>query len=242
MGSTLLMFRRGECLAPLPMGGNMAVRRTIFQGGIAYNEAIGPNGASNNAVLSEEVELMRRIVTQGHKPIFLPGSVVHHIIRPEQMTRDWLLARAFCQGRSETGLNGSVSWYETVRLTKSTIQRTLNSCRAVLRHGRDGAFPERVRWSLRAGDCMKLCAESSGSGKCNPSLRSMEPPDDDGAALQKSGWSTRGRSNLCAKHLPRPRRVYRLYFPKHFQRLSLSSQTSATSLRGKRASQLTRSG
>ena len=138
----------GECLAPLPMGGNMAVRRTIFQGGIAYNEAIGPNGASNNAVLSEEVELMRRIVTQGHKPIFLPGSVVHHIIRPEQMTRDWLLARAFCQGRSETGLNGSVSWYETVRLTKSTIQRTLNSCRAVLRHGRDGAFPERVRWSL----------------------------------------------------------------------------------------------
>jgi glycosyltransferase involved in cell wall biosynthesis len=140
----------GECRSPLPMGGNMAVRRAIFQGGITYNETIGPRGLSN-FTLGEDLDLILRLVGLGHIPVFLPEALVHHIIRPEQLTREWLLGRAFRQGRGEIWLEGEPSWYSTARLAKSVTWRTIGYWNAILRSRRANTFTQRMAFSLSQG-------------------------------------------------------------------------------------------
>lgn len=79
-------------------GPNMAVRKSVFDQGICFNEHIGPNGG--NYVMGSETDFLRRLNSAGHKAFFAPQIIVGHIIRPWQLESNWLASRAFKAGRS----------------------------------------------------------------------------------------------------------------------------------------------
>ncbi len=139
----------GPSPSSYPVGVNFAVRRSVFREKTAFNEHIGPNGSSY--AMGNETDFFLQLGRKGHQPVFLPGSLVYHIIRPEQVNRDWLIGRAFRQGRGESRLNGEVSWYSVARLMKNAIWRTGAYYGAFVRRGRTGAFPKRMACSLSRG-------------------------------------------------------------------------------------------
>lgn len=102
----------------VPLGANMAVRRCVFDD-MRFNEQIGPRGS--NYAMGSETELIRRLCLKGHAAVFLPNSMVYHIIRPEQLQASWLVGRAFRQGRGETRLRKHLTWLATARLAKQAV-------------------------------------------------------------------------------------------------------------------------
>ncbi len=83
----------------VPFGPNMAVRRAVFDEGVRYDDAVGPTPESSY-VMGSEAELTRRLKARGHQPVYVPKSVVHHIVRPEQLRLRWLMGRSVRYGRS----------------------------------------------------------------------------------------------------------------------------------------------
>lgn len=89
----------GEGTTPdfMAFGPNFAVRREIFDEGVRFDPALGPRPGSY--IMGGETELLERLRSRGHPPVFLPDSVVHHHIRPAQYELRWLLGRARKWGR-----------------------------------------------------------------------------------------------------------------------------------------------
>lgn len=79
-------------------GPNMAVRRRVFEGGLLFDETIGPNSSQHFYKMGSESEFCDRADRAGLKFWFNSRAVVSHIIRPHQMTRDFVKARAFRHG------------------------------------------------------------------------------------------------------------------------------------------------
>jgi GT2 family glycosyltransferase len=86
---------------PIPairvLGSNMAIRASVFRDGTRFNPDVGPKG--ENYVMGSETELTTRLERTGLDAVYLPGSLVSHQIRAEQLTRDWLYRRSFRSGR-----------------------------------------------------------------------------------------------------------------------------------------------
>jgi len=80
-------------------GPNMTVRAHIFEKGYQFDETIGPN--RSNYAMGSEAELLRRLAQAGLKAWHCRNAVVEHIIRPFQMTKEWVLARAMRYGRGQ---------------------------------------------------------------------------------------------------------------------------------------------
>ncbi|MCP1677140.1 glycosyltransferase involved in cell wall biosynthesis [Natronocella acetinitrilica] len=79
-------------------GANMAVRRHLFDHGLRFNPNVGP--APGQYMMGSETELLRRLAATGTRAWFDTEAHLQHIIRPEQMTRRWLIGRALRFGRS----------------------------------------------------------------------------------------------------------------------------------------------
>lgn len=79
-------------------GPNMAVRKTVFDNGITFNEDIGPDGTNKNYPMGSETEFCRRVEEAGYKAFFNAGSRVEHIIRPHQIRPDFWFKRAYKHG------------------------------------------------------------------------------------------------------------------------------------------------
>mgnify|MGYP001823976594 CR=1 FL=1 len=90
-------FEEGECPAGKIWGPNMMVRRQVFDEGLRFDTNIGPSG--NSYVMGSETEFLQRASNAGHIAVYIPSAVVHHQIRPEQLTPSWLYGRAFRVGR-----------------------------------------------------------------------------------------------------------------------------------------------
>ena len=81
----------------VPMGPNMMVKGSVFDQ-FRYDESIGPSGS--NYAMGSETEFLSRVQREtGCEYIYVPTSRVEHIVRPEQVTEDWILGRAFRSGR-----------------------------------------------------------------------------------------------------------------------------------------------
>jgi glycosyltransferase involved in cell wall biosynthesis len=78
-------------------GGNMAVRRSVFEAGINFNPALGPAG--NNYIMCGDTEFLERAAHHGFKGLYLPEALVYHQIRQEQLNIAWIKSRAFKYGR-----------------------------------------------------------------------------------------------------------------------------------------------
>ena len=80
-------------------GANMAVRRMIFDKGFRFCENVGP--ASGNYIMGSETEFTRRLAANGYPSYFCNAPVVQHIVRANQLTKDWLWGRSIRSGRAE---------------------------------------------------------------------------------------------------------------------------------------------
>jgi glycosyltransferase involved in cell wall biosynthesis len=88
----------GPCGPHEIYGPNMAVRAGLFGTGLRFAEGVGPDATNPRYAMGSETELLRRLAEAGHRGWFCAEAVVRHIIRPEQMREDWVLARGFRYG------------------------------------------------------------------------------------------------------------------------------------------------
>jgi L-malate glycosyltransferase len=89
---------------PLPLwripdiiGPNMAIRSNIFHSGIRFDSSIGPSGSSY--AMGSETEFLLRLSKQGYKGWHVCAAIVEHLVRGEQLEKDWILQRAIRFGR-----------------------------------------------------------------------------------------------------------------------------------------------
>lgn len=87
----------GPVAAQQVWGPNMAVRAGIFRDGFRFDESVGPQ--AGQYMMGSEVEFVRRLEKNGHHAWFVAEAVVGHIVRPNQVDREWIIQRAFRFGR-----------------------------------------------------------------------------------------------------------------------------------------------
>jgi glycosyltransferase involved in cell wall biosynthesis len=92
-------FPEGPVDADSIWGPNMAVRRTVIQRH-RFAENIGPDGSGVYA-MGSETEFTMRLQESGHRCWHFHTPSVGHIIRPYQLTPEWLLQRAYNLGRGQ---------------------------------------------------------------------------------------------------------------------------------------------
>ena len=91
----------GACSCDAIFGPNMAVRRGVFEAGFRFSEAVGPDESRRLYAMGGETEFLRRVEAAGYKGWFVPEALVGHIVRPLQLTEDWILARGYRYGIGE---------------------------------------------------------------------------------------------------------------------------------------------
>jgi hypothetical protein len=90
----------------LPFGPNYAIR-SLALGAETFDGRVGPNGSEY--AMGGETELLRRLRARGAQTAYVPGAVVEHVIRREQLREEFVVARAARFGRGLVRL-GDVEW------------------------------------------------------------------------------------------------------------------------------------
>jgi glycosyltransferase involved in cell wall biosynthesis len=73
-------------------GANMVFRRNVFQGGTLFREDLGLKGDGH--VRSEETEVMRRLMANSRKGLYVPSAIVYHHNEAARMT-EWYVRKWF---------------------------------------------------------------------------------------------------------------------------------------------------
>jgi glycosyltransferase involved in cell wall biosynthesis len=90
----------------LPFGPNYAIR-SLLLGPETFDGSVGPNGSEY--AMGGETELLRRLRARGAQMAYVPGAVVEHVIREEQLREEFVVTRAARFGRGLVRL-GDVEW------------------------------------------------------------------------------------------------------------------------------------
>lgn len=104
-GDRVRLFPSGR----IPGGGNMAMRRRLFDSVGVFNTSLGRT--EKRLLGGEESELFERIAKQGYKTYYAPRAVMYHIIPAEKLTRDYFTRLATNTGisqRTRAELNGAM--------------------------------------------------------------------------------------------------------------------------------------
>jgi glucosyl-dolichyl phosphate glucuronosyltransferase len=88
----------GPCALSAIYGPNWAVRASVFQNGVRFNETIGPDSTQAAYPMGGETEFFLRLERDGVQGWFAPGAAIRHIVRPDQMQEGWILARSWRNG------------------------------------------------------------------------------------------------------------------------------------------------
>lgn len=81
-------------------GQNLAIRRRVLTPGRRFDNRMGPDVA-----MGEEVELIGRLRRDGVKVWWIADALVEHIIRADQLNKNWVLRRAVQFGRGQYWLD-----------------------------------------------------------------------------------------------------------------------------------------
>jgi glycosyltransferase involved in cell wall biosynthesis len=93
----------------IPGGGNMAMRRRLFDSVGMFNTSLGRTG--KRLLGGEESDLFERIAKHGYRVYYTPRAVMYHIIPEEKLTRDYFVRLATNTGisqRTRAEINGSI--------------------------------------------------------------------------------------------------------------------------------------
>lgn len=116
----------------IPIGCNMAFRRTVFEQVGGFNPSLGRKGVSLKS--GDENDLFIRAGKAGLKTLYSPDALVSHRIPPARTTREWILSRFYWAGISDIALRQfGDDPFARVVLTKKAIRILLE----ILRQWRD---------------------------------------------------------------------------------------------------------
>jgi GT2 family glycosyltransferase len=90
--------RRGY-VTGYPAGGNMAVRREVFERHGLFDTSLGRTGG--RLIGGEEKELFARVTAAGEAVWWMPGAVIYHISPPSKLTSDYFRRLSRGVGASE---------------------------------------------------------------------------------------------------------------------------------------------
>jgi glycosyltransferase involved in cell wall biosynthesis len=153
-------------------GPNMALRASVFESGLRFDEKIGPKGHSY--AQGSEAEFLKRLGRAGARAWHIRAAVVAHVIRASQMNRRWVLERAVRFGRGEyrirtaqttpRGVNRrSVRLLGIPALTyEKVFIQTLRVGRARLRKNAEETFREHWRLNYMIGEAIEARNMSKG--------------------------------------------------------------------------------
>lgn len=94
-GESVRLFPTGR----IPGGGNMAMRRRLFNTIGVFNTALGRTG--KRLLGGEESDLFERIARLEYRVYYAPRAVMYHIIPAEKLTRDYFVRLATNTGISQ---------------------------------------------------------------------------------------------------------------------------------------------
>lgn len=94
-GDYIRTFPKGR----IPGGGNMAMRREVFNSIGVFNTSLGRTGKS--LIGGEESDLFERIAEAGMECYYTPGAVMYHIIPTEKLTDDYFKRLCYNTGVSQ---------------------------------------------------------------------------------------------------------------------------------------------
>ncbi len=162
---------------------NMAIRAAVFRAGHRFDEKFGPREGSY--AMGSETELTLRLSREGLRAWHVKNAVVEHIIRPFQMTPNWLLSRAVRFGRGQYRLS-----LRNQRLPRPVLGVPVGPIRGILYDAghlavakcrRDPEAIFRWRWNLRCsiGSALEAgviqrerrLSESGGDGRVRQAAR-----------------------------------------------------------------------
>lgn len=164
-------LRTGPVGCEMLLGPNFALRTAVYRKFIDQIDlGIGPNGTNNFAMGSETV-LLKTVGKAGHKAFFIEEAVVRHIIRPEQLEKDWVLSRAFRVGRGTYRV--AVPWAPPVPMLfgvpryalRQTAEQAARLLRATLTGESQQAFVERWKLNYLRGVLAEARSISQSPGK-----------------------------------------------------------------------------
>ena len=96
MGSTFAIHERtesGPCDPGIAWGPNMAIRRSVLDAGIRYDERIGPTPDAFYA-MGEDSGFAISAQRNGFKSYYVSDAVVRHKIKAASANEDWIIRRA----------------------------------------------------------------------------------------------------------------------------------------------------
>jgi L-malate glycosyltransferase len=119
-------------------GANFAVRsELVVKHG--FNSAIGPRSGTDYA-MGSETEFLIRLTSAGYKTWWVEKAIVEHIIRPEQLSKAWVLERASRLGKGwchqQSQWREAVQWFGVPRWL---IRQLGAQAISVLRHSALGS-------------------------------------------------------------------------------------------------------
>ena len=94
-GDRVRLFPSGR----IPGGGNMAMRRRLFDSVGMFNTSLGRTG--KRLLGGEESDLFERIANSGYRVYYVPRAVMYHIIPEEKLSRDYFVRLATNTGISQ---------------------------------------------------------------------------------------------------------------------------------------------
>ncbi|MFZ1989582.1 MAG: glycosyltransferase [Alphaproteobacteria bacterium] len=175
-------FADQECEVPADkftyfFGANWAVFRSDLLRTGLFSEELGVTDSKFSPV-GEELELQKRLLSMGVKPIFLPGAVINHYVPAECYTLAWVWRREFRRGVME--------WKMSERFEGP-------------RHKILGV----PRWLVRAAAEQSIRAAKSRLFKDPPEKQTeISMREAHLAGLLFGAWSDRGRGSLAAEGKP----------------------------------------
>jgi glycosyltransferase involved in cell wall biosynthesis len=101
LGTQPKPYERNRC----PVGGNFWVRRSVFSGGVRYDESIGPRPGRQFG-MGEEMEFLLRLAADGRRALYVPSAVVGHHVQVSLLDPRNMLKRAIRSGRGKPHIAG----------------------------------------------------------------------------------------------------------------------------------------
>lgn len=152
-----------------PFGGNMIIRREVFERLGGFNPALGRY--ANNLLSGEESEFFARVHEAGHACRYLPGAVIFHKIAKARTERGYILRRAYWHGISEELMARVANPRSPWRCARRAMRMALKSAwygvgktawpPAMLRYWRSALFVEHCR-------TIKILGQAAGNLRALP--------------------------------------------------------------------------
>jgi arylsulfatase A-like enzyme/glycosyltransferase involved in cell wall biosynthesis len=107
---------------PIPGGGNLVVRRAVFELTGQFSTELGPHGHDLGG--GEDSEYVLRAMTRGVRCQYVPNMVQHHYVDTERLRPGYLLKKSYQRTRSTSRIhgNGTVPLYMWRKLAEYGFQ------------------------------------------------------------------------------------------------------------------------